>query len=63
MRIAVQSQVSEPELDMNRNQSVRPTRTGRLRLLFRHLPLFPATLETPRRSVDRKLQELFHTFD
>ncbi|HYB90435.1 MAG TPA: hypothetical protein VEC38_05255 [Candidatus Binataceae bacterium] len=63
MRLAVQSQVSEPELDMNRNQTIRPARTGPLRFLFRRLPLFGATLDTPRRSVERKLEELYHPFD
>jgi hypothetical protein len=55
--------VTEPEMDMKREAAMGPTAMGRLRVIFKRLPLFSREIVAPRRAVDREIEELYHPFD
>jgi hypothetical protein len=52
----VNASVSEPDIDMNRAAGLR-ARGSRLMAALRWLRPSPYMIDTPRRSVDRELQE------
>jgi len=54
---------AECEIDMKRESAFHLPTLTRIRIAFAGLAFSSANLDRPRRSVDRKIQELDHTVD
>ncbi len=54
---------AECEIDVKRESAFHLPTLTRLRIAFVGFAFSSANLDRPRRSVDRKIQELDHTFD